>query len=209
MVLKQNEQAGIGIFAIIVIVAIIGLGGYATIKAIERAETDVEVDTEEEQAMMEESKDDLLSLKAEVNSTLRSIKADIEANAELAVSTSLEKIAELKAKIAELSRNGHESVKAETEALADVVEDISVKIETNTDDLIETIDQTIEEISLSASEELEFGNDEMTEDENATSTEDAMDDNSDENGVGASSNTDVNVDTDKLNSSSSLDVELN
>lgn len=139
----MNTQKGIGIFSVIVIIAIIAVGGYAVVKVSQEARMDAEISEQEKQSVEEAKKDvnnDLLKVRAALSSNL-----DLNAKVEAATDV----ITEIKEKLVVRSKGLSATAKAEIEALQARVAELEASIQTDIQTAQNIVDEAIVEISES------------------------------------------------------------
>lgn len=139
----MNTQKGIGIFSVIVIIAIIAVGGYAAVKVSQEARMDAEISEQEKQSVEEAKKDvnnDLLKVRAALSSNL-----DLNAKVEAATDV----ITEIKEKLVVRSKGLSATAKAEIEALQARVAELEASIQTDIQTAQNIVDEAIVEISES------------------------------------------------------------
>lgn len=114
------KQGGIGLVVALVIIAIVGIGGYASIKTVQKTKMENQKMMDEAKKMMEdgekmmaENEAKAMMLKAEVKTVLDGISAEMEANAEVAVASSTEALMSLKSKLADAYDSAEGDMKME------------------------------------------------------------------------------------------------
>ena len=202
--MKEPEK-GIGIVAILIIVAMIGVGGVAAVQTYNKAQVDVdtaEVMTEKEaevEEAKEQAQDDLVKAKAAIATDLNSaisMIADIRANlAKVAIGASVSAKAELQVlddKIAAVQAD----VTAESATAATMIDDVIVDIESS-------LDQASDAHSDTSTETMMKSESETMEDDSSTATVEATSEssasvemNEDETAVEVESTTEAEMTTD-------------
>lgn len=142
---KINDKRGIGLTAIILIIAILTIGGYSIYKVSHKESAEMNVDTEQ---AMKEADEQAKTVKADVAIRLADLKSTLESNLDLEakLDTANSIINEIKNSLSNISVEVSGNVKTEISDLQAKVLDIQGKLDAGSVNIIDTIDNVINEI---------------------------------------------------------------
>ena len=156
---------GIGVTAVVVIVAVLAVGGYATVRAVQNSRVDIDTKAMEEKAMQQ-----VLEVKADAESTLSQVQADLRANANLAVDATITALTDLSARIESAALTVESDARAELNELKAEVDALRAKVQTNVSEAQADLQATLEDIQV----DLEVGAHAMLEGEHSHDDEGHM-----------------------------------
>jgi len=137
--MEYHKSRGIGIFAVIVIIAVIGIGGYGAVKISQKNTAEVEVADKSEE-VKKEVKGKLLDLQTTLNSNL-AVQAKIDAT--------VTAVADIKSIITDASREIDTKTKAEFRALSSKLDKIEADVKAQKTTVADDIHTVIDSINLS------------------------------------------------------------
>lgn len=156
----ELKERGIGLVIALVIIAVVGIGGYATIKTVQKAKVENQKMMDEAKNMMEEGEKMMAEnsqskemLKSEVKLALDNIISEIKLDSEESLNNSTQILVELQDKLAMAYESAEEDSKAEIAELQLEVKSIADQLTEDTEeakeDIVEKIDSVIKKIEES------------------------------------------------------------
>lgn len=124
MMMKTNNEQGIGMVAIIAIIAVLAIGGIVATQVMVNNEAEVEVTDEEQREEIAEARTDAAQL-------LTQLQADINAGADIAASATLSQIAAIRAELKEAYEGTSAELMTEFNQLDERLATVQTQLSTN------------------------------------------------------------------------------
>ena len=146
----QNTERGIGVFAVILIIAIIGLGGYAVYNTQVKKKATLEVEMEQMDA--DDMLDTVDDIQADVVATFAEVKANLALKTEAGLQTATLLLADLEARIEAQSATLSTSAKEQTQVFTRRIQGARAKVSVATTETLAEAEAEIDAIEADIEE---------------------------------------------------------